>query len=177
MLAGSDLFISLFAQWSFILSLLSLFHALGSTVILCSFTHFFPLSLLMLPVVHGGAGSAPEQAESQWWCQSSAECQSHLNLSTAQLPFVFCFNLLSFNSIFCFTLQPDSLFLNTSNTQSWLLHPLLTFLLSLISKDYFCLQTTLQWISLKKTHPGHTNTTYMINHIKYLCKRRSLVTS
>lgn len=64
-----------------------LFHAPGSTVILCSFTHLFPSSLLMPPVVHRGAGSAPKQAESQWWCQSSAESQSHLNLSTALPPF------------------------------------------------------------------------------------------
>lgn len=36
------------------------FHAPGSTIILCSFTHLFPSSLLMLPVVHRGAGSAPK---------------------------------------------------------------------------------------------------------------------
>lgn len=39
------------------------FYALGSKVILCSFTHLFPSSLLMLPVVHHGAGSAPKQAD------------------------------------------------------------------------------------------------------------------
>lgn len=86
MLTASDLFISLFALWSFILSLPLPFHAPGSIVILCSFTHLFPSFLLMLPVVHRGAGSAPKQAESQWRCQSSAESQSHLNLSTAQPP-------------------------------------------------------------------------------------------
>lgn len=41
------------------------FHAPGSTVILCSFTHLFPSSLLMLPAVHRCTGPAPKHAESQ----------------------------------------------------------------------------------------------------------------
>lgn len=84
-------------------------HTLDSTVILCSFIHLFPSFLPMLPVVHRGAGSAPKQAESQWGRQSSADSQSHLNLSTAEPPFLlffFCFHFvlaLSFNPISCFS--------------------------------------------------------------------------
>lgn len=104
MLIASDLFISLFALCYFILSP---FHALVSTVILCSFTHLFSSSFLMLPVVHHRLGMAPKQAESQWCCRSLAESQSHLNLNTAQPPVPLsapfsCFHFvsaLSFNSI------------------------------------------------------------------------------
>lgn len=129
------------------------------TVILCSFTHLFSSSFLMLPVVHRRLGAAPEQAESQWWCRSSAESQSHLNLSTAQPPvplsapfsFPLCLSsLLQLNFLlftlspslslllFCLCsylpqcpfpacLEPDSLFLNRSDTQSRLVLPSLTF--------------------------------------------------
>lgn len=121
------------------------FHAPGSTVILCSFTHLFPSSLLMLPVVHRRTGPAPKRAESQWWCQSSVELQSHLNLSTTQPLSAFlslCFHsllqmyfLISFPSLLYKILlcclfflsptlpQPVPGILNRSNTQPWLLLP------------------------------------------------------
>lgn len=64
--------------------------ARGSSVILCSFTHLFPSSLLMLPVVHRGAGSAPKQAESQWWCVSPQPSPSPTSI-WAQPPFPLSF--------------------------------------------------------------------------------------
>lgn len=146
------------------------FHAPGSTVILCSFTHLFPSSLLMLPVVHRRTGPAPKHAESQWWCRPSVEFQSHLNLSTAQLLSTFlslCFSsllqmyfLAAFPSplyeillccLFsdlprCCSQQPDSGILNRSNTQPWLLLPFHTFLFSLTWKANFSLLDILQWM-------------------------------